>query len=66
MEKTEILVIRKKVIREIVVNSSDTTKKASPGRTDAKVQICLRTQTSRRLKTGMDDCVAAAMATVGA
>ena len=37
--------------------SSDT--KASPGRTDAKVQIFLQTQTSCRLETSMDDYVAA-------
>ena len=40
--------------------------KASPGRTDAKVQICLQTQTSCRLKTGMDNCVAAMTAAVAA
>ena len=44
--------------------SSDT--KASSGRTDAKVQICLQTQTSCRLETDMDDCVAAVTAVVAA
>ena len=38
--------------------------KASPGRTDTKVQICLQTQTSCRLETGMDDCVPAVAAAV--
>ena len=37
------------------------------GRTDGKIQIIrLQTQTSCRLETGMDDCVAAMMATVAA
>ena len=43
--------------------------KASPGLADAKVQICLRTQTSCRLETGMtgmDDCVATVTAAVAA
>ena len=53
---------QKKSVRKIV--SSDT--KASPGRTDANVQICLQTQTSCRLETGMGDYVAAVMATVAA
>ena len=61
LKKTEEEVIRKKVIRKIV--SSDT--KASPGRTDAKVQICLQTQTSCRSETaGMDDCVVTLTAAV--
>ena len=50
------------MIRKIVC--SDT--KASPRLTDAKGQICLQTQTSGRLKTGMDDCVAAVTAAVAA
>ena len=51
------------MIRKIV--SSDT--KASPGRMDAKVLIiCLQTQTSCRLETGMDDWVAAVAASVAA
>ena len=40
--------------------------KAPPARTDAKVQICLQSQISRRLETGMDDCVAAVTAAVAA
>ena len=40
--------------------------KAYPGRTDAKVQICLQTHTLCRLETGMDDCVAAVTAAVAA
>ena len=63
LEKTEQEVIRKKVIRKIRVNSET---KASPGRTNAKVQICLQTQTSCRSETGMDDCVAAVTAAVAA
>ena len=34
------------------------------GWTDAKIQIRLQRQTSCRLETGMDDCVAAVTATV--
>ena len=41
--------------------------KACTGRTDAKVQICLQTQTSCRLETScMDDCVAGVTAAVAA
>ena len=50
------------MIRKIV--SSDT--KASPRRMDAEVLICLQTQTSCRLETGMDDCAAAVAASVAA
>ena len=42
-------------------------RRAPDGRTDAKVQIRLKTQTSRRLETGMtgmDDCVATVTAAV--
>ena len=44
--------------------SSDT--KASPGRTDAKVQIFLQTQTSCRVEISMDDYAAAATVAMGA
>ena len=44
--------------------SSDT--KASPGWMNAKVQICLQTQTLCRLETGMDDYVAAVTVTMAA
>ena len=54
---------KEEVIRKIV--SSDT-EKASPGRTDTKVPICLQTQTSFRLKIGMDDSVAVVTAAVAA
>ena len=40
--------------------------KGFPGRTDAKIQICLQTQTSCRLEIGMDDCVAAVTSAVAA
>ena len=62
LEKMEGEVTRKKRIRKKV--NSDT--KASPGRTDAKVQICLQTQTSCRLEKIMDDHVAAVTVGVAA
>ena len=40
--------------------------KASLGRTDARVQICLQTQTICGMETGMDDCVAAVAAALAA
>ena len=49
-------------IRKIV--RSDT--KASPGRTDAKVEIFLQTQTACRFETRVDDYVAAVTVTVAA
>ena len=55
-------VIRKKTFRKIV--SSDT--RASPGRTDATVQIFLQTHTSRRLETNFDDYVGAVTVEVAA
>ena len=60
--KTEEEVIGKKVYQKIV--SSDT--KAFPGQTDAKVQICLQSQTSCRLETSMGDYVAAVTVAVAA
>ena len=50
------------MIRKIV--SSDT--KASTGRTDAKVQICLQVENSCRLETSMDNYVAAVTVVVAA
>ena len=60
LEKTEEKVIRKNLIRK--VGPRDT--KASPGRTDAKVQIFLHRQISCGMETYMDDCVAAVAAAV--
>ena len=55
-------VIRKKMMSNIV--SSDT--KAPPGRTDAKIIICLQTQASCRLETSTDDYIAAVTVAVAA
>ena len=60
--KTEEELSEKKCSEKYIV--SDT--KASPRRMDAKVLICLQTETSCRLETGMDDCVAAVAASVAA
>ena len=61
MEKTEE-VIRKILIREIVPRYT----KASLGRTDARAQVRLQTQTSCGMETGMDNCVAAVAVAVAA
>ena len=62
LEKTEEEVTRKKMNKK---NGPRGTK-ASPGRTDAKVQICIQTQTSCGMDTCLDDCVAAVTAAVAA
>ena len=53
---------QKKVMRKKLGSGT----KASPGRTDVKVQICLQTQTTCRLETDMDDYVAAVTAVMAA
>ena len=50
------------MLRKIASSNTE----ASPERTDAKVLICLQSQTSYRLETRMDDCVAAVTAAVAA
>ena len=43
--------VKRKIVKIIIIRSHT---KVSPGQMDAKVQICLQTQTLCRLETGMD------------